>query len=463
MGVVAVYLALMIVVGVILRSRVRSVTDYLVAGRKLGIVLTTATLASVQLGAGVIIGGAELGASSGFWPGTWYGLGCGGGLILGGALVAARMRSQGAYVPLDYFGKRYGEIRGVRLWAGLSNIPSLLGVLTAQIMAAGSIFVAFGFTYAQGAWTCGLVIMIYSVLAGMWGTVVTDLIQLAIILVGVPLIAVAAVGRLGEATSVSTLLGGDFVPAGMESQAVFIIVPFLLSISVSYDAFMRFQSAGSAAVARWGAILGGVIVIGVSFCAGLAGAAGGELYAELDAAAVLPHLIQESLPPLAAGLVLSALLAAAMSSGNCLLISLAGCVSRDLYNMVLRPSRELDELPHVKLLARGVTAGGALLATLIALQAKGILYTLIIFNYPYMASMLVPLLGGVLWRGATPRGAMAAMLTGGTVGMLAFGMSFLGPFRGGVEVDLGLLAAYLVSAVTLVVVSLRTAPRRGRS
>ena len=55
---------------------------------------------------------------------------------------------------------------------------------------------------------------------------------------------------------------------------------------------------------------------------------------------VLPHTIEALLHPVAAGLVVSALLAAVMSSSNCLLISLSGCFTRDLYNKVFNPGRQ---------------------------------------------------------------------------------------------------------------------------
>jgi SSS family solute:Na+ symporter len=451
-AVVGIYLAAMVAVGFHLRDRIRSATDFLVAGRKLGLVLTTATLAAVQIGAGVILGGAELGAESGAWPGMWYGLGCGGGLVLAGLLVAPKLRGESAYVPLDYFARRYGESRVVRFWAWLSNIPSLLGIFVAQLMASGNVFTLFGLTYAQGVWASAAVTMLYTVVSGMWGAVVTDFVQVGIILVGVPAVALAAT----SGASVPELLATPFVPEGMGSRAVFVILPFLLSISVSYDAFMRYQSAKSADVARWGCILAGILVVGVSFCVGLSGAAGRVLRPDLAAGTVLPHIIQESLSPLLAGIVLSAILAAAMSSGNALLISIAGCFTRDLYNKVIHPKAELDELRHAARISRVVIVVAVALGIGVALEAKGILYTMIIFNYPYMGSLLVPLLGGVLWKGATREGAFAAMLVGGAIGVVSFLAGIPSPLEGVMNVDLALFVAYAVSAGVLVLVSLAT-------
>jgi SSS family solute:Na+ symporter len=457
-AVVVLYFVATIAVGLYFSRRVKKASDFLIAGRRLGLPLTTATLASIQIGAGVVLGGSELGASSGVWPGMWYGIGCGGGLILAGFLVAAKLRRQKGYVPLDYFGARYGERRWVRIWGWLSNIPSLLGIFVAQIMAAGSIFAVFGFSYTWGVILSGIAIMLYSVLGGMWGVAVTNFMQLGIIVLGMPLVAIAALDKLGDMGTASTagIFSAPFIPTGMFTQAVFIIVPFLLSISVSYDAYMRYQSAKSAKVAKWGCILGGIIVIAISFCVGIIGSAGRILLPAAENAAVLPQVVQTTLPPVLAGLVVSALLAAAMSTGNCLLVSIAGSFSRDLYNKVFNPTQKLDELKHAKTISRVVVVGALVAGILIAFQAKGILYTIIIFNYPYMGSMLVPLLGGVLWHRATAKGAIAAMLAGGAIGVVSFIVGMPGPFQGLFNIDLGLFAAYAASTAVFVAVSLMT-------
>jgi SSS family solute:Na+ symporter len=401
----------------------------------------------------VVLGGAEVGAASGVWPGMWYGLGCGVGLILAGLVAAGRMRSLGGIVPIDFFAHRYGESRRVRLWASISNIPSLLGIFAAQLMAAGSVLSGFGIDFTTAVLGIGTVILVSNVMSGMWGVVAADFFQVAIIVVGIPLTAWTAVAQAAPGVA-SAALATPFIPAGMGTRAVFLITPFLLSISVSYDAFIRYQAARSASVAKWGCIVAGVLVVGVSFCASLVGAAGKAAFPDVENGNVLTYVVTTALSPVLAGVVVSALLAAAMSTANALLISMAGCFTRDFYNKVLNPHLEIEDLPRATRYARIGVAVSLVLGVAIALRARGILDTIIIFNYPYMGSMLVPLLGGLLWRGATRQGAYAAMLAGGTIGVAAFLAGVPGPLQGLFNIDLALLVAFSVSAVVFVAVSL---------
>lgn len=127
-----VYFAILIIAGVYVSRKNKRASDYLLAGRKLSLPLTIATLSAVQIGAGVILGGSETAGSMGVWPGMWYALGCGGGLILAGFLVAGKLHQKESFVPLDFYETRYGPNKWVRLWAWFSNVPSLLGIFVAH-------------------------------------------------------------------------------------------------------------------------------------------------------------------------------------------------------------------------------------------------------------------------------------------------------------------------------------------
>ena len=134
-----IYFAAMILIGIIAARRNKATSDYLVAGRRLNVTMTAITLAAVQIGVGIVLSSATNGYDLGVWPGMYYAFGCGGGLIIAGLVTTKKLREQEGYVPLDYFAQRYGESKAIRLWAWISNVPSLLGIFIAQLLASGGI------------------------------------------------------------------------------------------------------------------------------------------------------------------------------------------------------------------------------------------------------------------------------------------------------------------------------------
>ena len=220
-AVVIIFFVLVLSIGAYVSKRGQKASDFLIAGRNVNLALTTATLAAIQIGAGVIMGGSEEAAKSGIWPGMWYGIGCGGGLIVAGLLAASKLRASGGFVPLDFFANRYGERRWVRIWGWISNIPSLLGIFVAQIMAAGAILSIFGINYNVAVIVVGVVIITYCAMGGMWGVVILDFVQLAIILIGIFVVTFISVLKLNSTSNLSDVLGTPFIPQGMFSGRCF--------------------------------------------------------------------------------------------------------------------------------------------------------------------------------------------------------------------------------------------------
>lgn len=451
----AIYFLTMIGTGVFAARRNKKASDFLVAGRGLNVIMTGITLAAVQIGVGIVLSSATNGYNMGVWPGIYYSIGCGGGLIVAGLVTTKKLREQEGYVPLDYFAERYGDSRGIRLWAWISNVPSLLGIFIAQLLACGGILSGFGIPFKVGVIITAVVILIYCTIGGMWGVVLTDVIQTGVIVVGIPILAVAVVSRyLQGGGSLADIYMTPFIPSGMFTKFIYLVLPFLLSISVSYDAYSRIQSAKDARTATKGCIIGGVLVIIIGFLCSTIGAASVSLFPGVTDG-IFTIAAVGSLNPVLAGIVIAAILSAAMSSANCVILSMGASFSRDFYNKFLHPEIEnLDELPKAKVISQAAVFGGSLAGILFAFKMTDILDAMIIFNYPYMGSLLIPLLGGLLWKRATRKGAFAAAAAGGIVGVGAFLCGIPGPFNGMINTDLALLVAYTVSAGVLIVVSL---------
>ena len=437
------YFLVMIGTGIYASRKNKKASDFLVAGRRLNTPMTAITLAAVQIGVGIVLSSATNGYNDGVWPGIYYSIGCGGGLILAGLLTARKLRQEEGYVPLDFFAKRYGDSKGIRFWAWISNVPSLLGIFIAQLLACGGILSGFGIPFEAGVVITAVVILIYCTVGGMWGVVLTDVIQTGIIIIGIPILAVATLIQYTHAGgSIGAIYATPFIPHGMGTKFIYLVLPFFLSISVK-----------DAKTATRGCIWGGVIVIIIGLLCSTVGAASTILFPGVTDG-IFTIAATGVLHPVMAGIVIAAILSAAMSSANCVILSLGASFSRDFYNKFLHPEVEnLDELPKAKLISRVAVFGGSIAGILFAFKMTDILDAMIIFNYPYMGSMLVPLLGGLLWSGATRKGAFAAAFAGGIVGVVSFFIGIPGPLYGVINVDLALMIAYLVSAAALVIFS----------
>jgi SSS family solute:Na+ symporter len=454
----AVYFLIMIGTGIYAAKKNKKASDFLVAGRGLNTTMTAITLAAVQIGVGIVLSGATNGYNLGVWPGIYYSLGCGGGLIVAGLVTAKKLRAKEGYVPLDFFAQRYGDSKGIRLWAWISNVPSLLGIFIAQLLACGGILSGFGIPFKTAVVVTAVVILIYCTIGGMWGVVLTDVIQTGIIMIGIPILTIATLIKFTQAGgNIGAIYATPFIPEGMFTKFIYLVLPFLLSISVSYDAYARIQSAKDAKTATRGCIGGGIIVIIVGLLCSTVGAASVTLFPGVTDG-IFTVTATGVLPPVLAGIVIAAILSAAMSSANCVILSMGASFSRDFYNKFLHPEIEnLDDLPKSKIISQAAVFGGSIVGILFAFKMTDILDAMIIFNYPYMGSLLIPLLGGLLWKGATRKGAFWAAAAGGFVGVISFFIGIPGPFNGIINTDLALLIAYVVSTIVLVAVSLTDA------
>lgn len=449
-GVVAVYFIVLLGVGFFTKDKNDETDDFLVAGRNVGLLVGAFSIAAVQIGAGVIVGGATDGSEFGVWPGMYYSLGCGLGCIVAGIFIAGRMRDIEGVVPMDYFEARFGKYQLVRGWAWLSNVPSMIGIFIAQLLACGSILSAFGLPFSGSVIICAVVILISTTMGGMWSVAIGNTIQIAIIMIGIPLAAILGLVTMNNAgIPVGDVFRIPFIPDGLFSKFIYKVTPMLVSISVSYDAFLRYQAAKDVKTAKWACIWGGVITIFVGTAASIVGVAGQAIYPGSDHASIFAFTVSELLHPLLAAVVVTAVLAAAMSSASGLLLGLGGSFSADLYRGVMHPDKELNQLPKAKTIARVTVVGSCIVGVLLSFKINNLLDAIILFNYPYMGSILVPLLGSVFYKGATVKGCFTAMIIGGLIGTVAF----VGSLTGFMNPDFGLFAAYLASLIALVLVS----------
>lgn len=453
--IVAVYLVAMLGVGVwCSRTRIAGVTDFLLAGRRLGVAMGAGTLAATHFGGGAVLGGAEYGYTYGA-AGVWYGVSTGVGLLALGFFTAGRFRDLSLFTVPDYLERRYGG-KTIRMLGAILSLAALVGILAAQVNAAGRAFSILGIKGLAGPVAAVVVFIAYTALGGLWAATISDAIQLVIATVGVAIAAVVVWVRAGDAGGFGTLLAARAVghgytdPFGQGAAFVlWLLVPTVMYTLIGQDFYQRLFATKSPRTARTSALVGGVFLVGASILPAVVGMGARALApAAMAPGEAFPWVLRELVHPVIGGFVLAAILAAVMSTADSLLTAATSHVVNDIWRETLGRGGGEEGDRSMLGLSRWVTIGVGLLALLFGLSLPSIVTTLIYAYTMYTAGVLVPVLGGVVWKRATRTGALAAVATGSVVALV--GMTTHARVAGTpTEVY-----AAAVSAVAFVVVSL---------
>ncbi|WP_019325527.1 sodium:solute symporter [Streptomyces sp. TOR3209] len=455
--VIVVYLAGMLAMGWWGMRRAKSKSEFLVAGRRLGPGMYSGTMAAIVLGGASTIGGVGLGYQYGL-SGAWMVVTIGLGILALSVFFSARIARLKVYTVSEMldlrYGGRAGVISGLVMWA-----YTLMLAVTSTIAYATIFDVLFDVNRTLAIVLGGSIVVAYSTLGGMWSITLTDMVQFVVKTIGVLLlllpIAVVKAGGFGEMKD--QLPTAYFDPLGIGGETIFTyVLIYTFGMLIGQDIWQRVFTAGSDRTAKWGGTVAGTYCLVYAVAGAVIGTAAKVLYPKLaspdDAFATI---VKDELPMGVRGLVLAAALAAVMSTSSGALIACATVANNDIWSRlrgaVRGPEGEgADGHDEVKgnrafILAMGVAVILISIALNDVVEALTVAYNLLV------GGLLVPILGGLLWKRGTAQGALASVAVGGlaVVGLMAaYGILANEPVYYGL---LASLAAY-------VVVSLATRP-----
>ncbi|WP_367431385.1 sodium:solute symporter [Streptomyces celluloflavus] len=468
-AVIVLYLAGMLAMGWWGMRRAKSKSDFLVAGRRLGPAMYSGTMAAIVLGGASTIGGVGLGYQYGL-SGAWMVFTIGLGLLALSIFFSARIARLRVYTVSEMLDLRYGGsagiISGIVMWA-----YTLMLAVTSTIAYATIFDVLFGLDRTLSIVLGGVIVVAYSTLGGMWSITLTDMVQFVVKTIGVLLLLLPiAVIRAGGFAEMRAQLPDDyFAPLGIGGQTVFTyVLIYSFGMLIGQDIWQRVFTARGDKVARLGGTAAGTYCLVYALAGAVIGTAAKVLYPHLgspdDAFATI---VRDALPVGLRGLVLAAALSAVMSTSSGALIACATVANNDIWARVKRiaelrgrgrdqerneaqdqdQGQEHDEVrgnrAFILLMGVGVIA--------IAIALNDVVEALTLAYNVLVGGLLVPILGGLLWKRGTGAGALAAIAVGGltVVGLMtALGVLANEP------IYYGLLASLL----TYVLVSLATKP-----
>jgi len=177
------YLIVIICIGAWSRKRAGSQEGFFVANRKGTTFLIAGSLLATVIGGSATIGLAGLGFEQGLTGAWWLLVGAIGLLILG-FFFAKKVRSFALYTLPELVEKEYGS--RVALAASILIVIAWVGVIAAQIVAAGEVLSVVGLTSPTwGMVIFTMVFVVYAMLGGQYSIIRTDAIQAVILFVGI--------------------------------------------------------------------------------------------------------------------------------------------------------------------------------------------------------------------------------------------------------------------------------------
>ena len=348
------FFAVQLLIGYWASKKIAGETDFLVAGRSLGLVMVSGSLFATWFGAETVMGSAAAIADKGLSGGRADPFGYTLCLIGMAFLIAYRMRTKG-YVTLgDFFGDRYG--RTVEILAVCILVPTSIFWSAAQILAFGQIIVVVSDVNIDVALVVSLVLMTtYMVMGGMLSDVVTDLLQGTILLVGLIVllvVVVMAVGGVGPAIDSVRPEQLSFIDPdeGPWARLDAWFIPVVGSL-VAQEAISRFLAARDAATAKKGCF----VASGIYFAVGLIPVAIALLGANMDLGLdhrdeFLPTMAQKMLPTALFVIFIGALVSAILSTVNSTLLAPAGLIIRNIIDPLRPEATDKQRLLSVRVI-----------------------------------------------------------------------------------------------------------------
>ena len=410
--VLVIYFAAMVFIGWMGRSKASNFEGYLSMGRTGGVLLLMGGAIGGQIGNGFVVGGAAEGATSGL-AGSAYGIACALSLVLVALFLNDFIYNNGYMSMADYTRQRYhSEVPGTIY--DLSTAVSSIGLIAGQIMAGKALFEALGLPGTVGAIAIAVVVLLYSQLSGLWGAFATSVVQTGVIIVGLVattlvLISRGAISEMSTAIQAGELASSSLDMSGLSASGfAAMMLPLLFGMVTDQPTYQRVNSAKSAKISKIACYLSCIMMIPLALMPAFIGSFGAYKYNASGNSAFFDVILNE-LPAIVCALIIAAVLAAVMSTIDCGLITMSTVLTRDIWQGALHKNPSEKQLKKITLVINILFMGSS---TILALSSGSILGLLNSVYSFLAAACFVPFVGGIVWKRADARSAMAASVVG---------------------------------------------------
>ncbi|GMB91126.1 sodium/proline symporter PutP [Helicobacter ailurogastricus] len=463
------YSLLMLAIGFYFYRNNETTEDYFLGDRSMGPVVS-----ALSAGASDMSGWLLMGLPGALYVGglinTHIAIGLTIGATINWILVAKRLRvytsviDNSITIP-DYFETRFSDDKHIlRLISAIVILIFFTFYVSSGLVSGAKLVEAtFGVKYNHALITGTLIIVTYTFLGGYKAVCWTDLIQGLLMmgaLVAVPCMMLYHLGGLQESFSIIahvkpgnlTFLEGSSLVAIVSSLAWglgYFGQPHILVRFMSIRSIKEIPQATTVGISWMGISLIGSCLIGLLGVAYVA-----KFHLSLaDPEKIFIHMSETLFNPWISGVLLSAILAAVMSTASSQLLVSSSTIAEDFYSKIFNKEAPVK---IVMMVSRASVLAVACIAFLISTDRNASVLKIVSYAWAgFGASFGTVILFSLFWARMTRLGAIAGMIFGASTVILydKFGKSFLDIYE--------IVPGFLASSVAIVVFSLLSSVRPG--
>jgi sodium/proline symporter len=487
---IAAYMVVVIMIGFIYARRNDHVGNFYLGGRTLGPIVTAMSAEASDMSSWLLMGLPGVAYLFGFADAGWTAIGLAIGTYVNWLAVARRLRcysvvAGNAITLPEFFSNRYRDSRKLLTWtSALIILIFFIPYTAAGFASCGKLFNSlFGVNYTTAMIVGAVVVVVYTAIGGFLAESATDLIQgiiMSVAILGILIFAAAVVGGLGAVFEKSSSLPGYLsmtlshnAASGKAEEYGLVTIISTMAWGLGYfgmpHILLRFMAIGDEkklVLSRRIATTWVIVSLGVAVLIGIVGHAmsvSGSI-PMLSGTASETVIIRMSerlshggvLCALIAGVVLSGILAATMSTSDSQLLVASSSVTENLLKECFRiklPTRT------TMMTARATVIIVAVIAAFLASDPDSSIFIIVSFAWAGFGAAFGPvMLFALYWKRSNLYGAVAGMVSGS---VMIFVWKYLVRPLGGVWNIYELLPAFILASLAVVVVSLLTkAPGR---
>ncbi|MHC1691981.1 MAG: sodium/proline symporter PutP [Sphaerochaetaceae bacterium] len=483
-----VYMAAVVVVGLVYSKRNKNTEDFFLGGRSLSPWVAAMSAEASDMSSWLLMGLPGLAYLTGMASAGWTAIGLALGTWFNWRFVSFRLRNYshaaGNAITLpDFFSNRFHDSKRV-----LMNIAALIIFVffiiytSSGFAALGRLFNSlFGLDYTLMMIIGALVVVVYTIVGGFLAESTTDFMQGTLMFFSLIVILLAGIIEAGGVGNIIATIGsmdGFASLTASHNRATGAAVPVsLLEIASSLAwglgyfgmphvllRFMAIRDSKELVKSRHIAMIWVVISLSAAVLIGIVGvAAVPQLLDGVAANAatsraetifiVMTQLLAKNMGVLVllVGVILSGILAATMSTSDSQLLITASAVSQNFFKGVLKKDATEKQIIWV---SRCTIIIVAIIAALLARDPNSSIFGIVSYAWAGFGAAFGPLmLFSLFWKRTNLPGAIAGMLSGG-LGVVVW-KNAIAPM-GGLWGIYELLPAFVFSCICIVAVSLAT-------